>query len=139
MKRSNNLLWSHHYICRIQAVGSFFPRYGVAITRETYLNLKSNARKTEADIFFKSNSRVSSNFCFYEACDYLNYLLPFLSFYLHIIWLQSEYHHLVSEKIKKLQTDIVTKIAEAEKAAAKTSHQQAMQEQGAAGNNPVRR
>ena len=69
----------------------------------------------------------------------LNYILPFLSFYLHIIKLQSEYHHLVSEKIRKLQTDIVAKVAEAEKAAAKASHQHPMQEQGAAGNDPMRR
>ena len=62
MKWSNNLLWSHHYICRIQAVGSMFPKYGVAITRETSLNLKSNARKTEAGIFSKASSRVGSNF-----------------------------------------------------------------------------
>ena len=53
--------------------------------------------------------------------------------------MQSEYHHLVSEKIRKLQTDIVAKVAEAEKAAAKASHQHPMQEQGAAGNDPMRR
>ena len=61
MKWSNNLLCSHHYICRIEAVRSMFPKYGVAMTRETYLNLKSDARKTEAEIFSKASSRVGSN------------------------------------------------------------------------------
>ena len=46
-----------------------FPKYGVAITRETYLNLKSNARKTEAEIFSKANSRVGSDLYLNEECD----------------------------------------------------------------------
>ena len=63
----------------------------------------------------------------------------FLNFHLHIIWLQSDYYHLISEKIQKLQTDIVAKVEEAERAAANASHQQPMQHQRAPGNDPVRR
>ena len=69
----------------------------------------------------------------------MSYIIPFLNSYLHIMWLQSDYYYLISEKIKKLQTDIVAKVEEAEKAAANASHQQPMQNQRAPGNDPVRR
>ena len=56
-----------------------------------------------------------------------------------MIWFQSDYYYLISEKIRKLQTDIIAKVEEAEKAAANASHQQPIQQQRAPGTDPVRR
>ena len=67
MKFSIALLLHTSYIYRIEAIGSVFPKNGVAVPRETYRNLSTYARKTEADIFYRANSRVCDDFYTDEA------------------------------------------------------------------------
>merc|ERR1712045_188892 len=89
----------------IEAIGSILPKNGVVVPRETYRNLSTYARKTEADIFHRANSR-------------------------------SDYYHLISDKIYKLQKDITKKVEEMKEppAAANRSHQQPLQEHVTPGN-----
>ena len=62
MKFSIDFLLHTYYIYRIEAIGSVFPKNGVAVPRETYRNLSTYARKTEDDIFDRANSRVCDDF-----------------------------------------------------------------------------
>ena len=142
MKFSIDFLLHTYYIYRTEAIGLVFPKNGVVVSRETYRNLSTYARKTEADIFYRANSRVCDNFYTDEAWKELKamshswYLLN-ISIYLFL--LQSDYYHLISDKIYKLQKDITKKAKETkEAAAANRSHQQPMQGQANPGNEKVR-
>ena len=67
MKFSIDFLLHTYYIYRIEAIGSVLPKNGVVVPRETYRNLSTYARKTEADIFHRANSRVCDDFYSDEA------------------------------------------------------------------------
>ena len=56
-----------------------------------------------------------------------------------LFWFQSDYYHLISDKIYKLQRDITNKVEEMkEAAAASRSNQQPLQGQVTPGNENVR-
>ena len=67
MKFSIDFLLHTYYIYRTEAIGLVFPKNGVVVSRETYRNLSTYARKTEADIFYRANSRVCDDFYTDEA------------------------------------------------------------------------
>ena len=62
MKFSIDFLLHTYYIYRTEAIGLVFPKNGVVVSRETYRNLSTYARKTEDDIFDRANSRVCDDF-----------------------------------------------------------------------------
>ena len=67
MKFSIDFLLHTYYIYRIQAIRAVFPKNGVVVPRGTYRKLSTYARKTEADIFNRANSRVCDDFYTDEA------------------------------------------------------------------------
>ena len=68
MKFSIDFLLHTYYIYRIEAIGSVLPKNRVVVLRETYRNLSTYARKTEADIFYRANSRVCDDFYTDDTC-----------------------------------------------------------------------
>jgi len=56
-KSASQDLRTHIILKIVEAIGSVFPKNGVAVPREMYRNLSTYARKTEADIFYRANSR----------------------------------------------------------------------------------
>ena len=139
MKFSIDFLLHTYYIYRIEAIGSVVPKNGVVVPRETYRNLSTYARKTEADIFHRANSRVCDDFYSDEAWKEFSDSWYLLNLSIYLFWLQSDYYHLISDKIYKLQKDITKKAKETkEAAAANRSHQQPMQGQATPGNEKVR-
>ena len=140
MKFSIDFLLHTYYIYRTEAIGLVFPKNGVVVSRETYRNLSTYARKTEADIFYRANSRVCDDFYTDEAWKNLSDSWYLLNFSIYLFWLQSDYYHLISDKIYKLQKDITKKVEEMKEppAAANRSHQQPLQEHVTPGNEKIR-
>ena len=138
------LYWFSNYcIYRIEAIGSVFPKNGVTVPRETYRNLSTYARKTEADIFYRANSRVCAEFnddAAWNEFHKYSHSWHLLNFSVYLFWLQSDYYHLISDKIYKLQKDITKKVEEMKEppAAANRTHQQPSQEHVTPGNEKIR-